>query len=93
MDVEEEIKEFRQHTKNIQVTGNKVKILTLEDIQIELEINSAGVFIDKSSVEVQEKAFDELGQLLTCVSPAYRQSFSNALIAKLALYSQKEDYD
>ena len=83
MEIEEEIKEFRKHTKNILVEGRTVKILTLEDIQIVVEFTISGVFVEFSSVFIDRKEFDDIAQLLTYVSSEYRDSFSNELISRL----------
>ena len=42
-----------------------------------MEVTSEGMFIEGSSVQIDAKGFDDMGQLLTTISPAYRDSFSN----------------
>ena len=90
MVIEEEIKEYRKHAASLEVTGNKVRVVTLENYEIVVEVTSEGMFIESSSVQIDAKGFDDMGQLLTAISPAYRDSFSNELMSKLAAFAQDD---
>lgn len=84
MEIQQEIQEYTSHVKSLEVVGSIIYIRTLEDIYISGEFNTQGLFIKSSSVFLDRTGYDDLGQLLTSVSPGYRNSFSNELIAKLS---------
>ena len=83
MNISEEVEEYRAHIKSLKITGNALEILTLEDFLITVEVTSEGYFITSSSAPISQDKFDDLGQLLTTLSPRYRDSFSQELYSKL----------
>ena len=83
MNIEEEVKEYRKHTNLLEVDGNKIRVITIENIEFMAEVTSNGIFIISCSESIDRAGYDDLGQLLTNLSQAYRDSFANELIEKL----------
>lgn len=84
MNIEQEVEEFRKHTRRLEVEGNLVKVVSLEGFCFEIEVSSQGFRVLTSSVLLEKNDFDDLGQILTSYSPEYRNSFSAELFRKLS---------
>ena len=84
MNIEEEVQEFRKHTRRLDVEGNLIKVHTLEDYYFEIEVSTQGYHVVRSSVALEKNDFDDLAQILTSYSPEYRNSFSSELFKKLS---------
>jgi hypothetical protein len=83
MNLEEEVQEFRAHTKRLTIEDRRIEIVTLEDYVIRVEVETSGFFVVWASIEIEQNNFDDMAQLLTTLSPKYRESFSQALFSKL----------
>lgn len=84
MNIAEEVAEFRKYVKELVVEEDNVKLNTLEDIYFEIKVNTQGYFIIHCSSEIQQRNFDDLGQILTTYSPLYRNKFANELFSRLS---------
>lgn len=84
MNIAEEVKEFRSYVKELIVEDDNLKLSTLEDIYFEIKVNTQGYYIIHCSSEIQQRNFDDLGQILTTYSPLYRNKFANDLFTRLS---------
>ncbi|CAG9311378.1 unnamed protein product [Blepharisma stoltei] len=83
MNIEEEVADIRPHVNELVVKGNEISIITKEGIEIDVEMNTNGIRVIRASIEIQRNAYDDVNQMLTEVSEAYRDSFSQELMNKL----------
>ena len=86
MDFAEEVEEYKELVKTLSIQENILSITTLENIQIRAELTSQGVFVLSSSSDCKNN-YDDVGQMLNEVSPAYRKAFSEQLLKKLSAQS------